>query len=219
MKVRWYSAFPVALAALGAVVMADRAEAAACLTSDVSLTIGGTLYNPTSCADNVVQGGGPTAETSSLNTQLGTTGFVYLDKSDDPSSPTGIGGVAFEVTATTTDDTGTWTVTWTDVAGLPNLPLIIDFEVGLFGGNNGSGYLFDNVLLPINPNTGTGTFDINFLNGSGKNQPNLSHLLLAGANAESPPPPITDVPEPSSLVIFGSALLGLGWFNRRRKRI
>src|SRR5438445_359731 len=91
-----------AIGALAAVVPAltgGQAEAAACLTSDVTLTIDGTLYLPTSCADGVAQGGGPTTETNALNTALGTS-FVYLDKSDDAGTPTGLGGVTFEVTAT-----------------------------------------------------------------------------------------------------------------------
>jgi hypothetical protein len=110
------AALAVAMAAAPALLPAS-AEAAACLTSDVTLTIGGTLYNPTSCADNLSQGGGPIAETGSLNTALGTS-FVYLDKSDDAGTPTGLGGVTFAVTASA-GNSGTWTVTWTDVAGLP----------------------------------------------------------------------------------------------------
>src|SRR5215470_17333796 len=108
--------------------------AAPCATTDVSLTINGTAYVPTACADSVAQGGGPTSETTSLNTQLGHAGFVYLDSSDDAGTPTGLGGIQFTVTATT-GNSGTWTVTWTDTSGLPNLPYQIDLEVGLFGGN------------------------------------------------------------------------------------
>src|SRR5882672_4451227 len=167
------------LVAAGPMLIAQQAEAAACLTSDVTLTIGATLYNPISCADGVAQGGGPTAETNSLNAQLGTS-LVYLDKSDDAGTPTGLGGVTFVVTASG-GNIGTWTVAWTDVAGLPNLPLVLDLGVGLFGGNNASGYLFSSVLLPISPSSGSGTFDINFLN-NGEQQPDLSHLLLAGGN-------------------------------------
>jgi hypothetical protein len=84
-------------------------------------------------------------------------------------------------------------------------------EVALFGGNNGSGYLFEDVLLPVTPNTGTGTFDINFLNAGGQ-QPVLSHLLLAGGD-----PTTVEVPEPATIALFGAGLLGMGFGLRRRR--
>jgi hypothetical protein len=190
-----------------------RAAAAPCMTSDVSLTINGTTYTPTSCQDNIAQGGGTTAETNALQTAFGLTGYSYLDKSDDPSTPAGLGGITFQVSAPETNS-GTWTVSWTDVAGAPNLPAIVNLIVGLFGGNNGAGYLLENVLLPITPNSGTGLFDINFTNRGGQ-EPDLSHLLLAGAFVSSP----TGVPEPISMALLGAGLLGLAAFGRRRSRV
>ena len=86
----------VAVAA-GSLLVTQSAQALPCVTSDVSLTINGTTYNPSSCADGVSQGGGPTSETNSLNTQLGTSGFVYLDKSDDAGTPTELSGITFQV--------------------------------------------------------------------------------------------------------------------------
>jgi hypothetical protein len=198
----------VAFAAFAGIVAP--ASAALLSTSTMSLTINGTVYTPTNSVDGL-NNGNPTAETSNLNTAFGTN-FTYLDKSDDSSSA-GIGGIVFTVTAPSTNS-GTWTVAWTDtnLALLPNLPAKIDFEVGLFGGNAGAGFEFLNVLLPITPNHGSGSFDINFTNHGGQ-QPDLSHLTLTGGNMVAIP---VATPEPLTVALLATGLIGLGIVRRNR---
>lgn len=194
-------------------ILAGPAQAAHCLTSDVSLTIAATSYAPTKCADNVANGN-PSAETANLNAALGTTGFAYLDKTEGAAGPA-LSGIQFTVKAPAANN-GIWTLAWADTNGSAplNLPITIDFEIALFGGNYGSGYLFDNVLLPISPASGTGTFDINFTNNGGQ-QPGLSHLTLIGGNVAHVDPPVTTA-EPASMAILGLGTVALGFLRRRR---
>jgi len=200
--------------AIAALVSSSHATAAACSLTDVSLTIDGITYTPSKCAD-VIDQGNAAVETNSLDSKLGTAGFVYLDRSDDDATPIGIDGVSFVVGAGT-GNSGSWTMSWSEQPGAPNLPLTIDFALGLFGGNNGSGYFFDDVLLSNSTTTGSGSYDINFLNNGGQ-QPTLGHLLLAGGNVarEAGVSP-SAVPEPATVALLGIGIVGLGWSRRKQ---
>ena len=55
-----FLALGVAIIAAAALLSTQDANAAACLRTDVTLTIDSITYTPASCADGVAQGGGPT---------------------------------------------------------------------------------------------------------------------------------------------------------------
>lgn len=182
-----------------------------CSVNDVSLTIGSTAYAPSSCASDVnPSNANLSTETAALNADLGTA-FSGLAKSDGTSVT--YNGLRFSVSAAAAKSGG-WTVSWQDTNGAAplNLPVVMDLAVGLFGGSNGDGYLFQDVLLPVSPSSGSGSFSVTFFNNGGKN-PALSHLTLIGGDARPVP-----APEPMSVALFGSSLLGLGIARRWRRR-
>jgi hypothetical protein len=206
-----------AIIAVAALAGSPHATAGACSVSDVSFTINSTLYTPSKCVDGIAQQGGPAAETSALNAALATGGFGYLDKSDDPSTPIGIDGVRFVIGAGT-GNSGSWTMSWSEQPGLPNLPLFMDFALGLFGGGHGSGYFFDNVRLSDSATTASGSYDINFVNHGGR-EVTLGHLLLAGGNVESAESnariSVSAVPEPATFALLGLGLAAVAFMRRR----
>jgi hypothetical protein len=190
-------------------------------TTDVTLTISPTTYTASQCNGPYAAPNNPTNETAYVNNNsIFGGGFTYLDGTGDDSN-TSL-GITFTVTATLTDP-GTWTVSWVDASGLPDLPELIDFAVLLKGGTEEAAYLLNDVLLPISPNNGSGTFDISFTNRGGQ-EPALSHLTLLGRFEGEPTGgpgpgggPGTDVPEPGTLALLGVSLLGFPLVRRWRR--
>jgi hypothetical protein len=193
-------------------------------TGDVSLTINSTLYSASNCYGQYAQNQGNLSNLlSDFNSIFGSTGtFLGLAQSANGSDPNGLGGgLTFSVTATA-GVSGSWTVTWTDsnTTTAPNLPIAVDLGVVLTGGSQAAAFLLPSVTLPVSPNSGTGTFVIDFLNNGGQT-PAISDFTLVGRVdgpttdcTECAPPPA--VPEPATLAILGTGMMAVAIVRRRR---
>ena len=190
---------------------------------DVTLTINGAApqYTASECyGEFSTDNANAVTETSALNDIFAISGgpLVHLDGTGQDPSPTGIGGITFVVSIASggvDGAPGTWTIAWADSNGAApnNLPLYVDLVVLLVGGKTDAAYLLSSVLLPAGPYSGSGTFDIEFVNKGGQ-QPGISHLTLAGRVGS--PPRLRQIPEPASIGMFGAGLLGVWLISRRR---
>jgi hypothetical protein len=238
---RAFAACSLALA-LGAALPGPAAAAAiACApnnagawgsTDDVSFTIGSTVYTADSCQYRTGNFN-PTGETSNFNTWFGLTGgdaLTYLAKRLDTPDDGSLAGISVTVDATGGGQrTGTWSLDWAEAAGAPNLPALVDFGVLLKAGTAYFAYLFEDVLLPASPSTGTGDWALRLRNPPNNNFQTISHFSLLAGNVRTqspppppappalPPPPATPVPEPATLGLLGLGLAGLGLARRRRR--
>lgn len=219
--------------------------------NDVALWTGST-HTASNCYGDFDPGNSsPSNETAALNEIFGGISrggdFTYLDKTGGDRNPSGLNGIKFEVQTFggSNGALGLWTIVWWAEEPL-SAPIMIDLAVLLVGGNHSAAYLLSGLLLPYSPGLGIGTFDIQFVNGSGLqsfgfgchyshkahttqdkngkhdndkdkdcdklNQPSISHLLVTGRVVTT----TTQIPEPSTVAMFGAGLLGVWMFGRRR---
>lgn len=106
------------------------------------------------------------------------------------------------------DRAGTFSLT---VTGAP-APASLDFVFLLKAGTGWAFYYFDDFTLSDSPQVANGEYAVTFDSKDGSPK-SLSHLTLF-ARLE----PTQPVPEPATLLLFGSGILGLAGIVRRKKR-
>jgi hypothetical protein len=135
---------------------------------------------------------------------LGTTGTTPPDLSGTLDGIT-LSFEAFNVG----DKSGTWDLTWSGIG----FPVTIDIVAVLKGGNGYAAFLFDDEFLPApGTNIPDDIWRITFNNNGGK-IPDLSHMSLYARDVRHDP-----VPEPATMVLFGTGLVGLAGLARRKTK-
>lgn len=190
------------IAISGMVVSLYAGQAFALSTADVSLN-----GNDADAAYGVYGGNESLADLNGLDTSaFGTGTFQLLDKTDSVSTP--IGTTTFTITASLAKS-GTFILSWVD-ANIPPTKWF-DLVFALKAANSYSYYLFDDVEFSYAPGSYNGIYEISWMNNGGQ-IPDLSHMSVYGR----PGDPGNEVPEPATMLLFGTGLVGLAGLARRK---
>ena len=191
--------------------------------TDVTFTINLTQYSPVDCYGLVNTGASDVPTNLAYVNGLRWEDFVNGVKDDINGGGNSVTIDSIQYTLTTGANTGSgtntqqaFTLAWSDTNGsaAPNLPVFIDFALQWNGGNNDAFYLFQNVLLPMSPTSGSGIINIVAMNPPGNSDLGTSHLDMFFTNTR-PVRPDQPVPEPGTILLFGIGLAGLALRRRQ----
>ena len=147
---------------------------------------------------------------AAIGNNYGSGPFTLLDKTD--KTGVAFGGITFVLTAqqnTAGAYTGQYTLGWSGGTIPPTKWFDFAFAIKA-GSEQFNVYLFDDIPLYGTPGLYGGEYHITFLNGGGQ-IPNLSHLSVYGRTGTAV------VPEPATMLLFGTGLAGMAAVARRRK--
>lgn len=144
--------------------------------------------------------------------KLGDNSFVKLAKSDESGTAFDFffNGFEFDISAPETPS-GDFTLSWN--GGV--VPAYFDFVFAVKAADGYAYYLFDDVGIITTPSFLGGSFKVQMTNGNNKFQ-DLSHLSAYGRLGAPPPP--GEIPEPATMLLFGTGLAGLASVVRRKKK-